>query len=140
MQLVPSSDIPPIVLLFDNADDGGDVYAEGVWPVLLRPHRRDLARGLRVKEHRCLVAGKAEEGVEAPLSESVRLPRHTACSGLSMDIKETNPGRNVPKQQRDRPLGDQGSEKTWEPPHGEQGVSNRSDDEATDEPAEPRTT
>jgi hypothetical protein len=53
-----------------------------------------------------------------------------------MDIKEASPGANVPKQQPDGPLGDQGSEKTWEPPQGEQGISNRSDDEATDESAD----
>jgi hypothetical protein len=53
-----------------------------------------------------------------------------------MDIKETNPGASAPKQQPDGPLGDQGSEKTWKPPQGEQGISNRPDDEATDESAD----
>jgi hypothetical protein len=50
-----------------------------------------------------------------------------------MDIKETNPSANVPRQRENEPLGDQGHEKTWEPPPGEQGISNRADDEATDE-------
>jgi hypothetical protein len=50
-----------------------------------------------------------------------------------MDIKQTNPNANVPAQQADEPLGDQGDRKTWEPPHGEQGISNRVGDEATDE-------
>jgi hypothetical protein len=40
-----------------------------------------------------------------------------------MDIKETNSGANAPKQQSGGPLGDQGNEKTWEPPPGEQGIS-----------------
>lgn len=53
-----------------------------------------------------------------------------------MDIKEANPNANVPKQRENEPLGDQGHEKTWEPPAGEQGISNRADDEATDEPDE----
>lgn len=50
-----------------------------------------------------------------------------------MDIKQTNPNANVPKQRENEPLGDQGHEKTWEPPAGEQGISNRADDEAADE-------
>ena len=51
-----------------------------------------------------------------------------------MDIKETNPSANVPKQQPDAPLGDRGKEKTWEPPQGEQGISNREGDEGDGEP------
>ena len=46
-----------------------------------------------------------------------------------MDIKETNPSANIPKQQINTPLGDRGDEKTWEPPEGEQGISNREGDE-----------
>ena len=49
-----------------------------------------------------------------------------------MDIKETNPSANVPKQP-DAPLGDRGKEKTWESPQGEQGISNREGDEDFDE-------
>jgi hypothetical protein len=51
-----------------------------------------------------------------------------------MDIKETNPSANIPKQQPDAPRGDRGKEKTWEPPQGEQGISNREGDEDSEEP------
>ena len=54
-----------------------------------------------------------------------------------MNIKETNPGANSPKQQPNAPLGDRGDDKSWEPPEGEQGVSNRNGDER--ENAEERT-
>jgi len=50
-----------------------------------------------------------------------------------MDTKEKNPGPDIPKQRPGEPLGDRGSEKTWEPPQGEQGISNRPDDEGTEE-------
>jgi len=50
-----------------------------------------------------------------------------------MDIKETNPSAHNPTQQPDAPLGDRGSEKTWEPPTGEQGISNRQGDENSEE-------
>jgi hypothetical protein len=47
-----------------------------------------------------------------------------------MNIKETNPGANIPTQPPDAPLGDRGGDdKTWEPPPGEQGISNREGDE-----------
>jgi hypothetical protein len=47
-----------------------------------------------------------------------------------MNINETNPGANIPKQPPDAPLGDRGGDdKTWEPPPGEQGISNREGDE-----------
>jgi hypothetical protein len=55
-----------------------------------------------------------------------------------MNIKETNPGANVPKQDPNAPLGDRGRDgKTWTPPQGEQGISNRPDDDV-DAPAEDR--
>jgi hypothetical protein len=50
-----------------------------------------------------------------------------------MDIKETNPSAHIPKQQPDAPLGDRGKEQTWEPPKGEQGISNREGDEDSEE-------
>jgi hypothetical protein len=50
-----------------------------------------------------------------------------------MNIKETNPSANVPVQDGDEPLGDRGNgDKTWTPRPGEQGISNRPDDEAAD--------
>ena len=55
-----------------------------------------------------------------------------------MDTKETNPGANIPAQQPDGPLGDQGSKKTWQPPPGQQGISNRDGDEESDEREEPK--
>jgi hypothetical protein len=55
-----------------------------------------------------------------------------------MDIKETNPSANIPKQPPDAPRGDRGSEKTWEPPAGEQGISNREGDEDHVEEREPK--
>jgi hypothetical protein len=69
-----------------------------------------------------------------------------ACAGIwlaqprVMNIKETNPGANVPKQPADAPLGDRGGhDKTWQPPAGEQGVSNREGDEESEGQArEPR--
>ena len=72
-----------------------------------------------------------------PRTCAIRMQRHGACSGFSMDIKEANPGGNVPTELPDGPLGDQGSEKTWKPPKGEQGISNQPDDESTDELADP---
>jgi hypothetical protein len=58
-----------------------------------------------------------------------------------MDIKETNPGANSPKQQPTAPLGDRGGDKTWEPPAGEQGISNREgDEEENHENREPKKT
>jgi hypothetical protein len=50
-----------------------------------------------------------------------------------MNQKQTNPGANVPKQQPDEPRGDRGADKTWQPPAGEQGISNRPDDEDASE-------
>ena len=48
-----------------------------------------------------------------------------------MNVKETNPSVNVPKQQPDAPLSDRGNDdKTWTPPQGEQGISNRPGDDA----------
>jgi hypothetical protein len=56
-----------------------------------------------------------------------------------MNIKETNPSANIPKQPADAPLGDRGSEKTWQPPPDKQGISNREGDEDFDTSApEPR--
>jgi len=50
-----------------------------------------------------------------------------------MNIKQTNPSANVPAQDGDEPLGDRGNgDKTWTPRPGEQGISNRPDDEAAD--------
>ena len=41
------------------------------------------------------------------------------------------PSANLPKQDPDEPLGDRGGgDKTWSPDSGEQGISNRVDDEA----------
>jgi len=54
-----------------------------------------------------------------------------------MDINDTNPSANIPTQQPDAPRGNRGTEKTWEPPDGEQGISNREGDEAA-ESREPR--
>jgi hypothetical protein len=49
-----------------------------------------------------------------------------------MDSKYTNPGTNVPEQGPDEPRGDRGAGgKTWSPPTGEQGISNREGDEET---------
>jgi hypothetical protein len=58
-----------------------------------------------------------------------------------MNSKETNPGANIPKQPPDAPRGDGGGDaKTWEPPRGEQGVSNRQGDEDSGaKTREPRT-
>jgi len=61
-------------------------------------------------------------------------PGTSLAQAPAMDIKETNPSANVPKQQPDAPLGDRGKEKTWEPPQGEQGISNREGDEGDGEP------
>jgi hypothetical protein len=55
-----------------------------------------------------------------------------------MDIKETNPSVNIPKQQPDAPLGDRGTEKTWEPPQDKQGISNREGDVGSDQNREPK--
>jgi hypothetical protein len=51
-----------------------------------------------------------------------------------MNIKDHNPGANVPKQPADEPRGDRGSgDKTWSPDDGEQGISNRVEDEDDNE-------
>jgi hypothetical protein len=49
-----------------------------------------------------------------------------------MDIKETNPAANIPTPPIDAPVGDRGDENTWEPPPGQQGISNREGDEDSD--------
>ena len=47
-----------------------------------------------------------------------------------MNIKDHNPSANVPKQTADEPRGDKGGDdKTWSPEDGEQGISNRVEDE-----------
>ena len=49
-----------------------------------------------------------------------------------MNSKDTNP--NVPRQDSNEPLGDRGQgDKTWSPEQGEQGISNRPDDEVGQE-------
>lgn len=50
-----------------------------------------------------------------------------------MTDNKKNPAGNVPRQHDDEPRGDLGGEKTWEPPEGEQGISNRADDEDAEE-------
>jgi hypothetical protein len=48
-----------------------------------------------------------------------------------MDSKTHNPGANIPRQRDEEPRGDRGQgDKTWAPDPGEQGISNRPDDEA----------
>ena len=50
-----------------------------------------------------------------------------------MERKDTTPPANSP----DVPLGDRGrDDKTWTPPPGEQGISNREDDEAAESDTE----
>jgi hypothetical protein len=50
-----------------------------------------------------------------------------------MNQKATNPTANVPKQTPEEPLGDRGADdKTWTPPKGEQGISNRPNDQDPD--------
>jgi hypothetical protein len=47
-----------------------------------------------------------------------------------MNRKDTNPAANNPAQDADEPFGDRGSgDRTWSPGPGEQGISNRPDDE-----------
>jgi hypothetical protein len=47
----------------------------------------------------------------------------------TMNSKTTNPQPNVREQRDDEPEGDLGhGGKTWKPPSGEQGISNREDD------------
>ena len=47
-----------------------------------------------------------------------------------------NPSANVPRQTPDEPMGDRGQgDKTWSPNQGEQGISNRADDETDRFPA-----
>ena len=47
-----------------------------------------------------------------------------------MNSKTTNPQANVSAHRDDEPAGDRGRDgKTWMPPSGEQGISNRPDDE-----------
>jgi hypothetical protein len=77
----------------------------------------------------------------SPPAEAVQLgcpPAHRLLGVPVMDIKETNPNANIPQQQPDAPLGDRGNEKTWEPPKGEQGISNREGDEDSDDEREPK--
>jgi hypothetical protein len=53
-----------------------------------------------------------------------------------MDRKNTNPSANVPSPSKDEPFGDHGrGDKTWTPEEGEQGISNRPDDEVESFPA-----
>jgi hypothetical protein len=53
-----------------------------------------------------------------------------------MDIKDTSRTTNPSTHGPDEALGDLGGKKTWEPPQGEQGISNRSEDEGSDEVAD----
>jgi hypothetical protein len=47
-----------------------------------------------------------------------------------MNFEYTSPQANVPVQRDDEPAGDRAhADKTWMPPSGEQGISNRPDDE-----------
>jgi hypothetical protein len=47
-----------------------------------------------------------------------------------MDRQDTNPSAHVPSQGKNEPLGDRAQrDKTWIPKEGEQGISNRPDDE-----------
>jgi hypothetical protein len=47
-----------------------------------------------------------------------------------MDTKEANPSAHIPGQSPSSPLGDRGrGDKTWVPPAGEQGISNRVNDD-----------
>ena len=47
-----------------------------------------------------------------------------------MNEKQKNPSSNVPAQSQNQPLGDRGMDgRTWTPPKGEQGISNRQGDE-----------
>jgi len=50
-----------------------------------------------------------------------------------MNIKQTNPSANIPKQSDNAPLGDRGNEKTWQPPPDKQGISNREGDEGDED-------
>ena len=47
-------------------------------------------------------------------------------AGLPSEVKEVN----VSKPTSEEPLGDLGGKKTWSPEEGEQGISNRPDDES----------
>lgn len=54
-----------------------------------------------------------------------------------MNSKHHNPGSNTPEQKPNEPLGDRGKgDKTWSPEQGEQGISNRVDDETGSEQPE----
>ena len=86
-----------------------------------------------------------KEGIRATIARTLRLSSASvdaslACRGTLladtswMNTKKTSPGATSPKQQPDEPLGDRGDEKTWEPPRGEQGISNRPDDEEMNRP------
>jgi hypothetical protein len=67
--------------------------------------------------------------------EHVATPGPRSLQGMSiapwqsMDNTRTNP----PGQDPDTPRGDRGADKTWEPPAGEQGISNRAGDESEPE-------
>ena len=51
-----------------------------------------------------------------------------------MKTKDTNASVKVPEQDSNEPLGDRGEgDKSWKPERGEQGISNRPDDEAAQE-------
>jgi len=48
-----------------------------------------------------------------------------------MNRKDTNTSANVPVARTDQPRGDRGQgDRTWAPARGEQGISNRADDDA----------
>jgi len=50
-------------------------------------------------------------------------------------MRSQNPDANVPRQRSEEPLGDRGQgDRTWTPPAGEQGISNREDDAGDDDP------
>jgi len=77
-------------------------------------------------------------------SITARRYRHSDCfttreelrtEAMMGDREDTNPSANVP-QGAEEPAGDRGgNDKTWSPAQGEQGISNRPDDDTDDRAA-----
>jgi hypothetical protein len=69
-------------------------------------------------------------GSEALDDAAMRERPEQPKQGELMDRRDTNPSANVPAAETDEPRGDRGQgDKTWTPDSGEQGISNRADDQ-----------
>jgi hypothetical protein len=104
-----------------SSDRGVRTPASGVDP---DHHRVDDTAGSEALDDAIL-----RERPEPPAPPG-RAQRNTTPGEQEMNRKDTNPSANVPLARPDEPRGDRGQgNTTWIPDSGEQGISNRADDD-----------